>query len=316
MRRFKVAMLSLLMFASLTGCSLLDMESRSENEAEIVLFFDDTESKKEQKMVTDYSQADLFAMFEEMNNETIIDFYYDDYNKDGVHEAFVVTKADCYRLWYMTADNCEIIKDEIETVNEIETNIEGMQTKDYLFLQLTENDKKVTYVYSVDNNNKAFQPNISARGHIVRQPDGEICLNVINDIASTNSMNKSVTTTYYLYYSLDDGFKEYGAIPINKEQFLEFAGATEILEAIETKYTDYHLDYSFLYRSNHYIHINVMLLKDGSVEYKNMTLYYDNSKVSVISEDTMSDGRIETAYMLEIATFPISFKHPTQEITE
>ena len=40
-----------------------------------------------------------------------------------------------------------------------------------------------------------------------------------------------------------------------------------------------------------------------------LTLKYDNIQVSKVTEKLMR-GRVETAHTLEIATFPIKFKHP------
>ena len=119
----------------MSGCSLLEAETRSENENEIQLSFE-SEKTSEVKSEMDFSQGDLYTMFSEVNNESVENFLYDDYNKDGIHEAFVVTKEDNqYKLWYMSPSDCRIVCENLEYVDVEKTQILSFETKDYLLLQ-------------------------------------------------------------------------------------------------------------------------------------------------------------------------------------
>ncbi|MGN0153175.1 MAG: hypothetical protein ACI4A3_01895 [Lachnospiraceae bacterium] len=291
------------------GCSLVTTDSKSENNAEIEITLENTETE-EKKEKADFSRGDLFTMFEEVNNETVLDFLYGDYNKDGIHEAFVLTGDSEYKLWYMSAENCEIIKEDFTESGEADIELLTFSTKDYLLLHRRENGIRNTLVYTIDNNNQVLEPNISGEGYFYQDTDGELILQI-----EKREAEKIFRCNYYLYYGFDEGFKEYGAIPIVEEQFLEFAGASDILDGISEKFSDSEVECSYLYRSNHYIDINILIKKDELQENRHMTLVYDTHKVKPVDENIM-DGRVETAHMLEIATFPTAFKHPDKQIEE
>lgn len=304
------SMCTLFLFVCLSGCSLMNKETKSENENEIKLEFEQAESS-EIKSEMDFSQGDLYTMFEEVNNEQIENFLYDDYNKDGLHEAFVVTKdMNTYKLWYMSPSDCKMVIDNLEYVDNQNTEILAFEIKDYLLLQQTVKGTKNTLVYSVNNNNQVIQSNISGKGYVRHTAAGEIFLDVYETVDDKSKIEKQQEyTTYYLYYVYDDGFREYGAIPIGQEQFLEFQGAQDILDDIYEKYADAQLDISYLYRANHYININITVYGDSRIEYRHITLYYDDKKVSYVSEE-VDKGKVETAHILGIATFPTAFKEP------
>ena len=257
----------------------------------------------------DFSEGDLFTMFEEINNETVVDFLYDDYNRDGLYEAFVLTRENEDRLWYISADGCEIVQENLGDAGKAQADILAYRIKHYLLLQQEINGRKNTLVYSVDNDNKVSELNISGKGYLYQNQEGELLLQVVKEEHNASGERKDAVYDYYLYYALDEGFQEYGAIPIAEEQFLEFEGAREVLDKIYQEYQEYEVECSFLYRSNHYIHINITLKKDGNLENKHMTLKYDLSGVQSTSEH-LTEGKVETAYMLEIATYPTAFRHP------
>lgn len=294
----------------LSGCTMTPVETKSENETHIELFADETEEDTVPQE-SDFSMGDLRTMFEEINNEEIENFLYDDYNKDGLHEAFVLTKTEeSHNLWFIHPKDCEIIYENIEGIEPLESDKLSFPTRGYLLLQQIKDEKRNTMVFGIDNNNKVFETEISQKGYIIKTSTGELWLQV-NQKPQVN-LNQAEINTYYLYYVFDEGFREYGAIPIGTEQFLEFEGAQTILEEISADYPDYEIEYSFLYRTNHYINVNITLIKDGSTEYKNLTLIYDDYEVKRIS-DKLAEGKMEIAYILDIATFPTAFKHPRKD---
>lgn len=302
-----------ILFLGLYGCQPVLSETRQLNESQINLTLEDTEDIATDKEA-DFARGDLLTMFEEMNNEPIVHFLYSDYNKDGLHEAFVLTEGtEGNNLWYMDAKNCEKIAEGLENIEQLETDILTFQTKDYLLLQQMTEDTRQTLIYSVDNSNHVMEASISKKGYVTKTVSGDIWLQERPQTGEEENVEN--WNTYYLYYVYDEGFKEYGAIPIGKEQFLEFEGAQEILAEVEEQYPEYTIEYSFLYRANHYININVTLLKEGGVIYKNLLVVYDDYAVKKASEQ-MRDGKMEIANMLEIATFPTAFKHPKKEIQE
>ena len=90
-------------------------------------------------------------MFEEVNNENVVDFEYGDYNKDGTHEAFVLTNDNGYKLWYMHDQGCELVIEKFTEDEKISVDKVDYSTKSYLFLHRVENGKKNTLVYTIDN---------------------------------------------------------------------------------------------------------------------------------------------------------------------
>lgn len=298
-----------LILLGMSGCSLVNKETKSENEAEIKLSFpDDTEQEK--TVPSDLSRGDLLTMFEAVSNEEMVSFLYDDYNKDSVHEAFVLTKKeDDYTIWYMSSGGCEIVLQEIKEVDENQTDLLTFWTKDYVLIQYVEDGYPATKVYSVDNADRVIEPSISGSGYLIQNDKGEIEMRIYD--RSAGEKKEDAYCTYYLHYLMDGGFREYGAIPISREQFLEFFGAGELLEEIEKLYEGRLMETSFLYRSNHYIHINFTILDEGRTDYRNMTVHYDNTRVEKVDKVPRM-GRAEIAHMLEIATFPTTFKHPEQ----
>lgn len=298
----------ILCFCSLSGCGHQMTQMKSENDAEIQLAFEQKEEKGTGEKA-DLQEGDLLTMFEEVNTEAPVQFWYSDYNKDGRHEAFVLTKEDGYKLWYLSPDGCEMVDSPLEQLEEQEVTLLSFETKDYLVLPKEVKGKKNTLVYSIDNMDRVQEAVPSGKGCLYQNRAGDLLMDVYDE------RDGGFSCTYYLYYVWDAGFREYGAIPISEEQFLEFEGAQEIMDGISEQYADSEVEYTFLYRSNSYIHINVAVQKNSRQENYYMTLKYDSYKVESVTEGLMP-GRVETACMLEIATFPILFKHPEQKITE
>ena len=294
-------LVALTLSIGLFGCNYQNIEERSENEVAIQLSTEQMEDERTENQ-TDFAEGDLRVMFEELNNEAIKDFMYADYNKDGIHEAFVLTQGANYKLWYMTPNSCDMIYQNPTTAKYHSYGIMSFMMREYLLIHQVVDRSNLTLVYSVNNENQVIESDISGQGYIYQDDTGEILLDCYSDT------DKEYLCTYYLYYAMDEGFREYGAIPISEEQFLQFDHADEILERLAEQFEDYSVEYDFLYRSNHTIHVNVFAKKNGTAKNYYMTLTYDERGVTV-KKDLMP-GRAKTANMLEIATFPGRFKHP------
>lgn len=302
MKKIIYGLFAISLISQLAGCSWVKTDTKQQSDIVIKLSSEDKNAEKQQNE-SDLSKWDLLTMFEEVNDEEVYDFLYDDYNKDGIHEAFVITKGKKYKLWYMTANGCEELLEDVGLVDNIKSTILEFYTKDYFLLQREIEGIKNTKVYSINNQNMVFEPEISGDGYLYTNEDGQLILEITDNDGSVKE--------YYLYYVMDEGFKEFGAIPISQEQFLEFEGAEQIIEQIEEEYKDTTLDFSFLYRSNGYINMNIMFVKEGEAEYKNMLLKYDESKVEVLSKE-LQEGKVEIAHMLDMATFPTTFRYPVR----
>lgn len=309
MRREVVVGLLSFLVCGMFGCSYINDESQQEIDAEINLAIKEEESS-EVKPEMDFSQGDLYTMFTEMNDESVQSFLYDDYNKDGMHEAFVVTdKESAYNLWYMSPTECKIVEENLGAVDVQKTEIIGFETKDYLFLQRSLEGVKNTLVYTLDEDNKVVSVNVSGRGYIYQNASSETFIDVAQKKNDGNPAEEPTYTTYYLYHVSETDFREYGAIPIGEEQFLTFEGAQEILDSIHEIYGDKQIEIAYLYRANHYININITVYDDGGVGYENLLLHYDDKKVTYVSQER-KNGKVDIAHVLGIATFPTSFKEP------
>lgn len=283
----------------LTGCSYPNYKIKRENQAAIQLELE--QDSTPQKDGKDLSKGDLRAMFEEKNNEEVLNFLYTDYNRDGRHEAFVLTRGKRYVLWYISPEEFEQVR-QFDDIREKETGILSFVTKEYVSITEVRSEQPVSYVFSVDNRDRVLETGLSGRGHIYRNLNRDIQFDVVDEKNGT-------TGTYYLYYSMDEGFKEFGAIPISREQFLEYDGAEEILKELDDTYGDEGVEYQFLYRSNSVIQINLEWETGGKTEQRHLTLNYDEQG-TVTAFESVEPGLIEFAHFLEIATYPVVFKHP------
>ncbi len=295
---------------NLCGCNKL-FQNEVKNENEYVINLDITENGLEdEKVDTDLSKGDLYTMFEELNNEEVLEFFYDDYNKDSRHEAFVVTREkNLYKLWYISPNDCEIVSEDLKYVDDQKAEILAYETKDYLLLQHYKNQNVNTLVYSVNNDDEVIEARISDKGYVRHNAKGEIFLDIYDEVNEKSKGKQHNYNTYYMYYVYEEGFKEYGAIPISEEQFLCFEGAQQILDDVRVKYEDAQLDITYLYRANQYINMNVTIYLDNRMEYRNVLLQYDDTSVFYANEEH-GKGKIEVAYLLNVATFPTTFKQP------
>ncbi len=297
-------------FINLCGCNEI-FQNEVKNENEYVINLETTENGSEdERLDTDLSKGDLYTMFEELNNEEVQEFFYDDYNKDGKHEAFVVTReTNLHKLWYISPNDCHIVSKELKYVDDQKSEILEYETKDYLLLQHYKDQNVNTLVYSVNNEDEVIEAKISDKGYVRHNARGDVFLDIYDEVNEKSKEKQHSFNTYYMYYVYEDGFKEYGAIPISEEQFLCFDGAAQILEDVHTKYADTQLDIAYLYRANQYINMNVTIYRDNRIEYRNVLIKYDDKMVYCVS-DEHGKGKMETAYLLNIATFPPAFKQP------
>ncbi|MBE5942953.1 MAG: hypothetical protein E7264_10505 [Lachnospiraceae bacterium] len=295
---------------SLCGCNKI-FQNEVKNENEYVIDLDITENGLEdEKVDTDLSKGDLYMMFEELNNEEVQEFFYDDYNKDGRHEAFVVTKEqNIYKLWYISPSDCQLVSQDLQYVDDQKSEVLEYETKNYLLLHHYKDQYVNTLVYSVNNENEVIEARISDKGYVRHNTKGEVFLDIYDDINDKNKEKKHSFNTYYMYYVYEEGFREYGAIPISEEQFLCFEGAQQILDDVYKKYENTQLDITYLYRANQYINMNITIYLDNRIEYRNVLLKYDDTSVFYVN-DEYGKGRIEVAYLLNVATFPTTFKQP------
>ncbi len=305
MRRRTGILCGICILIGLAGCSYPDDSVKRENQAAIQLEMDTENVQKQDGK--DLSKGDLLAMFEEKNNDQVLNFLYSDYNRDGRHEAFVLTTGNKYVLWYISPDDFEQVR-EFNEIRERETGILSFVTKEYVSVTEEKAEQPVSYVFSVDNRNRVLETGLSGGGHIYRNLNRDIQFDVIDEKQGT-------TGTYYLYYSMDEGFKEFGAIPISREQFLEFDGAQEVLEELDDTYGESGVEYEFLYRTNSVIQINMEWKNGSKMEQRHLTLSYDE-RGTVSTSESVEPGKIEFAHFLEIATYPVVFKHPVQARSE
>ena len=123
---------------------------------------------------------------------------------------------------------------------------------------------------------------------------------------------------YYWYFwnEAEECFQEYGAIPITKDQLLEFDGAAGILSMIEQengRITE------IWYRANHIININYDVpAEDGIVTRHTYTLQYDDKSVNILlecsgtyfNEQLTNGGTYRDASIPGIAVYPKKFISP------
>ena len=252
--------------------------------------------------INNYDDYGLIAQklrqkLESVTGKTIgwFDFY--DYDGDGVKEAFAVvgqsleqghervynesvgitTKSE--ELWFVSPTKCErLMRAQTESDSfawHLERGYIGLRT----FLVLLDSGSTSPYYWSVKNGDVIYHSEISGimdGVHFVRDIfplPGSI------DFLLSRSLYEGSWHTfqpYYFYWDDDSySFKEYGAIVISQQIFLQFDGAESLLNEITV--AGYKIT-NILYRSNGIININWI---DESNYKEAKCLYHGNTTLSV-----------------------------------
>lgn len=226
--------------------------------------------------------------------QTVVKSYVEDFAMDGNKEAFVLTRTKGnemeakFSLWFVSDTELRVIKKNVLALKGSTLQlIKNKESKHVLFSerQFILNQYFVNSIYGV----------YEREPKVLFQKD-KIALDVENNRiyglekqycyydAKMKCLMISTFVSYEFFWNEQEGrYMEYGAVPITKDEFLQYSGAGKIWSKLKRKVEkgDSKVKYTFLKRTNDTIDINMkMSSKRG----------YGNSYVTLRTKD----GRILT----------------------
>lgn len=310
MSRLRIIYLILLL--GLTGCTLELPTGKAETDQNmtIKITVEDTQADTvsvHDTPLSDLEETDLLYMFGEKSNEPVLAHYYGDFDHDGIHEIFVVTgdllqgpvdgaETIYGKLWLVNSKSIQLAAEDFSGVSD-DISIWHFENRDFLAASKSYITGNLTYLWTVSQG-MPKKDSVSGLGDI-RNEDGSLYVaQVTEDAMLEDSELKGQTIKYYdMYY--DGFFREYGAIVITRERFLEYEGSEDILTKLETDYPDSRME--ILYHDNHVIYVNVEHLAENII-------YYHSAIVDIMDETlvlrNVIEGKYEKALLKEIAIYP------------
>lgn len=308
----KLWLLSFICILGMTGCALelnADEEETNRNMT-IKITVEDTQADTvsvQDTPLSDLSESDLLYLFGEKSNEPVLAHYYGDFDHDGIHEAFVITgdmlqgpvdSAETIygKLWLVNSKSIQLAAEDFSGISD-GIAIWNFENRDFLAASKTYVTGNHTYLWTVSQG-MPKKESVSGLGDI-RNEDGRLYVaQVTEDAMMEGNELKGQTIKYYdMYY--DGFFREYGAIVITKERFLEYEGSEEILTKLETDYPDSRME--ILYHDNDVIYINVEHQAEENTYYHSAIIKIADG---VSSLQSVIEGKYEKALLKEIAVYP------------
>lgn len=204
---------------------------------------------------------------------------YDDYDGDGVCEAFALVADREFPSEYIFEGYGGVF------LLVTQDSIEELFSRDYGLIPgayfrfgdrkivrldyINSFSSSVSYLWTVEGTSPRAM-NLSGRGQYFHMDDeGNICL--LHSVYDGTSEHTGHSYKPYYFYFDGNDFVEYGAVPMTAGQFLTCRGAGEVLEelALEGLAVD-----SILYRKNGLIHLNLRQDYDHGLYYSNFYRTY------------------------------------------
>ncbi|MGI6588592.1 MAG: hypothetical protein ACOX2N_07485 [Peptococcia bacterium] len=265
-------------------------------------------------------EATIAERLKKHAKENVVKVFYDDFDGDGVKEAFVLTgeltnkQDECSwsegKVWFV-GQFYEMVQDGLFTHFSFEPSIITLDDIKLLHVPKEYATGCHSFLFGVVKE-EPYTYFDYEKGYIYEE-NGSLLLN--NDAydayyeADTGMFVGHTYKDYYLYCEKDDdnfkGFREYGAVEISLEQFLKFKGAQDMLEQIKAINNNAEIT-NILYRENEVINLNYIIRDDLGYAQKNATVNYNDKEVYNF---IAGDGKYEKAIIPEIASYPI-FKEP------
>lgn len=253
----------------------------------------------------------------EQTRENVLKVFYDDFDGDGVKEAFVLTgelvNNDAQASWqsgkvWFVGEFYKLVQEGLTTFSTFEPQI--VVTEDTKLLHVVKENERESHSYLFGvHGGKPYARFAYEKGYL-REENGVWFLNNrVTDAYYEEETEKFVGDTdkdYYLFLVQDsDGAKvlrEYGAVEITVEQFQEYEGSDDVFAGIKTINKNAEVT-NILYRENGIINLNFVIPDDLGYFQKNVTVNYGAGKVDNFRA---GEGKYEIALVPEIASFPSS----------
>ncbi len=252
------------------------------------------------------TEKELIAKLQSVTTDKIVKTFYSDFDDDGYLDlvAFLgksYSGDDSYpstfsgNIWYVSNNNVEIIDEAFRGVGVVidgsfEPSLMSQNEKNILTYQdMWGNGDLRTHIFFIKDG-KPFLENYG--GYLASTENGFLVNNSAYDGCILkkdfhNGLYNGMVRTWKDYWYFWDSFKmelkEYGAIEITTEQFLEFRGAQDILDLITQGKI-----HNILYRGNGIININIIndtgyWEDDDGYNTSHLIVQYNDNSVNLVN---------------------------------
>ena len=238
------------------------------------------------------SETELLAIMESSSKHKIENYVYTDMDHDGTNELIGVysNEMGLYQTWYCSGDG--------KTCVLVHQNNDGMDACEIELLNIGNETHVVLNAYRMMGTGKNYSI-IALRnkeiiclisnkyGHVSMSDGGDITLDVeAYDGMYDPSIGGLILHTWkdtYLFFD-GDTYKEYGALEISEQEFLEYQNSQEIKNEIESELRQSNtvsLEFTFFKRKNGIMHIQCNVYGDsGEIQYGYYTVRYEGNKLN------------------------------------
>ena len=238
------------------------------------------------------SETELLAIMESSSKHKIENYVYTDMDHDGTNELIGVysNEMGLYQTWYCSGDG--------KTCVLVHQNNDGMDACEIELLNIGNETHVVLNAYRMMGTGKNYSI-IALRnkeiiclisnkyGHVSMSDGGDITLDVeAYDGMYDPSIGGLILHTWkdtYLFFD-GDTYKEYGALEISEQEFLEYQNSQEIKNEIESELRQSNtvsLEFTFFKRKNGIMHIQCNVYGDsGEIQYGYYTVRYEGKKLN------------------------------------
>ena len=251
------------------------------------------------------NEAGLRAMLEAKVTQNILAFEYDDYDGDGVFEAFAFVGDEqepdvdeSYRgeLWFVNAGGAKKLEAYEHGYWGL-INVYAFGKNKFAVLNQYATTGGCVSVWGV-HGGKPRRESISNIGGGFTQLDGNnfTLYHSTYDFLESDGFSTGHTWKDYWFGCDGERFWEHGGVPLAEKELRKLGGAAEVLDGIDGIVGE------IFYRgTSGVVNVNYTVPGDGDVRNYYITLQIDDNRVTVLEE---GEGKYQAALAPDIAVYP------------
>ena len=252
------------------------------------------------------TEAELRAMLAAEVTQEILAFEYDDYDGDGVFEAFAfvgeeqepdVDESYMGEVWFVNANGAKKLEAYEHGYGGL-INVCTFGKNKFAVLNQYATTGGCVSVWGVHKGKPRMESISGVGGGLDQIDDNNFTLwHSTYDFDVTDGISTGHTWKPYWFFWDGESFREHGGVPLAEEELRRLEGAAEVLEGI------YGIVGDIFYRgTSGIVNINYTILQsEGGISNFYITLRLDGSKVTVLEE---GEGNYQAALAPEIAVYP------------
>ena len=278
--------------------------------------------KKNSNLILEKKKSDLKDSFKKQVNfeegkNTTFDFFFNDYDKDGIYEAFVVigkNENNIFKgeLWFINNDLLQKLED-ISTSDYKNFTIDNGDILHFEVPNIKADGSSTATIWQFKGN-KVEKVLTIDNGYVVQDKEGFLYLKyATEDMEATEenpeSFNGKTIKSYFLYY--ENEYKEYIGNEISKDEFLGYNKGKQILDELDSKFKKKFPEAksieinNIISRNNGIIHINYIVNnKDGKIYQKNVLIKNEGGTLTIVPQDNdngekeeIRDGKVDLSVL-------------------